>query len=147
VFFGPDEDGLRRAWRGAWPEDGAWLAVNEPLPVVAACFERLDRVVVNDTGLMHLAAAVATPVVAVFGPTVRSFGFAPRGADHRILEVPGLACRPCSLHGSARCPRGHFRCMLEIEAPPVIEAALRPDPRGGDAARHLALHQGRRNHG
>ncbi len=147
VFFGPDEDALRRAWAEARPEPGSWLAVTEPLAVVAAALERLDRVVVNDTGLMHLAAAVGTPVVALFGPTVRSLGFAPRGEGHQVLEIPDLSCRPCSLHGGSRCPRGHFRCMLEIDALRVIEAVSRPAASPGAAASHHALHQRRRNHG
>jgi heptosyltransferase-2 len=128
VFFGPDEDDLLRAWGELWPETGGWIALREDLPVVAACFERLSRLVGNDTGLIHLAAAVGTPVVALFGPTVRSFGFAPLGPGHQVLEVEELGCRPCSLHGGPRCPQDHFRCMLEIDASRVIEAAERPLP-------------------
>jgi heptosyltransferase-2 len=75
---------------------------------------KCEAALTNDSGLMHVATAVGTPTVAVFGPTVREFGFAPReGAT--IVENSGLYCRPCTVHGSEACPEGHFRCMLELE--------------------------------
>jgi len=132
VCFGPDEQPLLTAWKEAWPETGSWIAVREPLPVVAAVFERMDAVLTNDTGLMHLAGAVGTPVVAFFGPTIRSFGFAPRGERDRVLEVEGLFCRPCSRHGGSRCPQGHFRCMLDTEparALAALDAVVAPGSR------------------
>jgi heptosyltransferase-2 len=82
----------------------------------------LGGLVSNDTGLMHAATAMGTPVIALFGPTVRQFGFAPTGAEDRILEVDNLSCRPCSLHGGSRCPRGHFRCMLGLDVATTMDA-------------------------
>jgi heptosyltransferase-2 len=79
--------------------------------------------VTNDSGLMHLASAVGTPTLAVFGPTVKEFGFAPRAQSARIIENAGLYCRPCTTHGSERCPEGHFRCMLEV-APETVAISL-----------------------
>lgn len=123
VFFGPDEDVLLAAWRRAWPDEGAWIAVQEPVAVAAACLARLDAVVSNDTGLLHVAVAVGVPVVALFGPTVREFGFFPPEDRNRVLEVEDLSCRPCAVHGGPRCPQGHFRCMLDQE-PGSVAAAL-----------------------
>ena len=75
---------------------------------------RASRVVVSgDTGLMHLATAVGTRVVALFGPTVRQFGFFPYRSPSTVLEV-ALECRPCSAQGGPACPLGHHRCLLEI---------------------------------
>jgi heptosyltransferase-2 len=128
VFFGPGEATLRREWEARWPADGGWVGIQERIPATSACLARLDRLVTNDTGLMHLAAAVGTPVVALFGPTVRNFGFAPAGEGHRLLEVDGLACRPCSLHGGPRCPREHFRCMLELDVGLVRDTLASPAP-------------------
>jgi heptosyltransferase-2 len=131
VFFGPDEAWLLQAWREAWPEGGEWAAIREAdLARLAALLGRVSGLVTGDSGLMHVAAAMGTPVVAIFGPTVRSFGFEPAGPGHRVLEVEGLECRPCSLHGGARCPRGHFRCMLEIGVDRVFEAAISISGRG-----------------
>jgi heptosyltransferase-2 len=77
----------------------------------------------NDSGAAHVAAAVGTPVVAVFGPTSAGAGLAPLGPDVRIVEHPSLACRPCGRHGALRCPLGHLRCMREIR-PDDVWAAL-----------------------
>lgn len=79
----------------------------------------------NDSGAMHLAAAVKVPVVALFGPTVREFGFVPATPRAEVVEVPGLKCRPCALHGLVRCPQGHFRCMIDISVDQVMAAAER----------------------
>ncbi len=71
---------------------------------------------VNDSAPMHLCSAVDAPVCAIFCSTVPAFGFGPLSTFSRIVEHPGpLACRPCGLHGHARCPLGHFRCAREIE--------------------------------
>ena len=68
---------------------------------------------------MHMATAVGTPVVAIFGPTVQGFGFSPLGKS--IVVEKELRCRPCSLHGSDSCPKGHFECMKKINADEVFE--------------------------
>ncbi|RZK16977.1 MAG: glycosyltransferase family 9 protein, partial [Hymenobacter sp.] len=70
---------------------------------------------VNDSAPLHLCSAVDAPVCAIFCSTVPAFGFGPLSTFSRIVEHPGpLACRPCGLHGHARCPLGHFRCAREI---------------------------------
>jgi ADP-heptose:LPS heptosyltransferase len=124
VFFSPGEESFLASWRARWPGDGTWTPVREDIEIVAACLARLGAVVTNDTGLMHVAAAVGTPVTAIFGPTVRQFGFVPAGEGHRILEVENLSCRPCSVHGGPHCPREHFRCMLDTSVEVVAEAVL-----------------------
>jgi len=86
----------------------------------AAALERIRLVVSNDNGFMHLAAASGTTVIAIFGPTVPAFGFAPWGSEHTIIER-SLECRPCSIHGTASCPEKHFRCMKEITPEDVFQ--------------------------
>lgn len=75
-----------------------------------------------DSGPMHIASAVGTPVVAIFGPTVPEFGFAPIRCQHEIVQIEGLSCRPCHPHGTEKCPKGHFRCMGDIEVGRVLKA-------------------------
>lgn len=91
------------------------------LQEATALLARCSVVVTNDSGPMHLAAAVGTPVVAIFGSTTRELGFFPYGDQHRVIEKD-LPCRPCGLHGHDRCPLGHFRCMTEISAEEVFRA-------------------------
>ncbi|WP_156925251.1 glycosyltransferase family 9 protein [Nitratidesulfovibrio termitidis] len=81
-----------------------------------------DVLVTGDSGPMHLAAGVGTPVVALFGPTTREWGFYPQGPSDVVLET-GDACRPCSLHGSRRCAHSG-RCMTGI-TPEAVFAAVR----------------------
>ncbi|MEF2232455.1 MAG: glycosyltransferase family 9 protein, partial [Pseudodesulfovibrio sp.] len=64
------------------------------LPELAAFLGRVDACLTNDSGPMHLAWTQGTPLVALFGPTVRSLGFFPRGAASTVMEIP-LDCRPC----------------------------------------------------
>ncbi|MBI2069226.1 MAG: hypothetical protein HYT79_01370 [Elusimicrobia bacterium] len=80
----------------------------------------LKLFVTNDSGPMHLAWGSGVPTVAVFGPTVRGFGFFPLGPASRVVEVEDLACRPCGLHGGKTCPQGHFLCMGLITVDQVL---------------------------
>jgi heptosyltransferase-2 len=85
---------------------------------------RRSRVLIcNDSAPMHLALAVGTPVVAIFGATVPAFGFAPYGPQDRVVEITGLSCRPCSIHGGNRCPIETFECMRNISSTMVAAVA------------------------
>lgn len=88
----------------------------------AALLERASVLVTNDSAPLHLAAAVGTPIVAIFGPTVPEFGFGPRGPRDVVVQQSGLACRPCSSHGPRVCPLGHHRCMIELSVERVAAA-------------------------
>lgn len=80
--------------------------------------------IVNDSGAMHLAALADTPCVAVFGPTVLDFGYRPWGEHAKVVEPEvALACRPCGLHGSQRCPVGTHECMVGTSPSRVFSAA------------------------
>jgi len=90
----------------------------------ACAMDQCDVVVANDSGLMHMATARNIPVVALFGSTVREFGFFPYNSNSHILQVDGLSCRPCSHLGRASCPKKHFRCMTEIDADHVAASVF-----------------------
>jgi heptosyltransferase-2 len=84
---------------------------------------RRSRVLVsNDSAPAHMALGVGTPVIALFGPTVPAIGFAPVGPHDRLVEVAGLPCRPCNIHGSDECPIGSFECMRGISVVRVLSA-------------------------
>ena len=104
------------------------LAVNTAgmtsLQQTGALLARARLVVSGDTGVMHMATGVGTPVVALFGPTVQQFGFFPYRGRAEVLER-SLDCRPCSVMGGDRCPMGHHRCLQDIGPEDVVRAATR----------------------
>jgi len=110
---------------GAFENAAADFSGELSLLEVAAAMEFCDVVVTNDTGLMHIACARQRKVVAVFGSTVKEFGFAPYGTESVVIENNSLDCRPCSHIGRAECPKGHFKCMNDIGADEVYRAATR----------------------
>jgi ADP-heptose:LPS heptosyltransferase len=105
------------------------------LPELAALLERLDLFVTGDTGPMHLAAAVGTPVVAVFGPSDPA-RYAPADPMHRIVRLD-LPCSPCNRIRlpPARCA-GHIPdCLAGIDVERVFRAAAESLERAGRARR------------
>ncbi|MEP6999414.1 MAG: lipopolysaccharide heptosyltransferase II [bacterium] len=82
----------------------------------AALIGRAAAIVTNDSSPLHLASAMGTPAVSIFGPTVPAFGFGPLSPKSVIVGHQGLTCRPCDRHGPHVCPLGHFRCMRELDA-------------------------------
>jgi len=92
-----------------------------PIDALAAAIARVQLLVACDSGPVHLASAVATPVLALFGPTSTArWGPSPPG---RALAI-GLPCAPCSNHGGDYCPEGHHRCLADL-APEAVLAAAR----------------------
>lgn len=69
---------------------------------------------VNDSAPLHLCSSVNAPVTAFFCSTIPAFGFTPLSDSSKIVEVKNLDCRPCGLHGHKACPKGHFKCGIEI---------------------------------
>jgi heptosyltransferase-2 len=90
------------------------------LPAVAAALARSRGVLANDSGLLHLAAAVGRPTVAIFASTHPALGFAPAGEG--VVLCRSLSCQPCSLHGRERCPLGHHDCARGIAVADVAAA-------------------------
>jgi lipopolysaccharide heptosyltransferase II len=119
---------VAEAVRAQIPGGAAQLAGRTGLAGLAALLALARVTVANDSGPAHLAAAVGTPVVAIFGPTHEAFGFAPRGERVRVVSRD-LPCRPCTVHGGLRCPRRRRACLDDIPPAEVLSAArdlLRP---------------------
>jgi heptosyltransferase-2 len=89
----------------------------------AELIRRSALLVTNDSLPLHLASAMNTPTVAVFGPTVPEFGFGPLADRAAVAGHTGLTCRPCDRHGPQRCPLGHWRCMREITPDSIASLA------------------------
>ena len=91
-----------------------------PLNGSASVIEQSEKLISNDTGLMHIAAALKKPVINLWGNTIPEFGMYPYFPEElmhlsTIVEVKGLRCRPCSKLGFNSCPEKHFDCMEKIK--------------------------------
>ncbi len=77
--------------------------------------KQAQHIITHDTGLMHIAAAFKKPIISVWGNTVPELGMYPYYGNltvsNQLMQVPHLACRPCSKIGFKQCPKGHFNCM------------------------------------
>ena len=83
----------------------------------ASLVQQATMVITHDTGMMHIAAAFNKKIYSVWGNTVPEFGMYPylESEQSKRIEVKGLNCRPCSKIGYDKCPKGHFKCMQEID--------------------------------
>ena len=92
------------------------------LSILAAgeLIRRATILVSNDSAPVHLASAVGTPTIEIYGPTVPSFGFAARAEWSRIVEPDPMTCRPCSHHGPVVCPLVHHHCMRNTQVGRVL---------------------------
>lgn len=106
------------------------IACHDPVRIYNACgkftlnesadiVRRSKMMITHDTGLMHIAAAFRKPIISVWGNTVPSFGMTPYYGNFHFrdqrFQVNKLPCRPCSKIGYEKCPRGHFKCMRQID--------------------------------
>lgn len=90
----------------------------------AAVIKGSSLLITNDSGLMHVADALAVPLIAIFGSTVEELGFFPGGPEAIVIQNSGLYCRPCSHIGRSHCPKAHFRCMQEV-TPEIVWQTVR----------------------
>lgn len=85
----------------------------------ASLVRQASVVISHDTGMMHIAAAFRKKIYSIWGNTIPEFGmypYYPNGVTQNTnIEVKGLPCRPCSKIGSEACPKGHFRCMKDLD--------------------------------
>lgn len=120
------------------PEDkneGEIIAAVDPYKIYNACgkftlnesadlVRRSKFIISHDTGLMHIAAAFKKNILSVWGNTVPAFGMYPYygklNIQNTIFEVKGLRCRPCSKLGYQKCPKGHFKCMQNINLHSIV---------------------------
>jgi ADP-heptose:LPS heptosyltransferase len=83
----------------------------------ALIIKNADKVIANDTGLMHISAAYKKRMVVIWGNTTPRFGFFPFYPDdskslYKNFDVD-LSCKPCSKLGFEICPKKHFNCMMQ----------------------------------
>lgn len=119
VFIGSSADGERhKAAALSRRTGGVDLAGRTDLPTLAALFARASMFVGNDSGPMHLAAALGTPTVGIFGSTSPDWT-APRGPSARVVGPAPVLCTPCFRR---TCPYDR-ECLAGIDPARVIGAA------------------------
>lgn len=130
IVGGPDDAELARGIAAA-ANDSTLVDATGRLSLLgsAELIARAAALVTNDSSPQHLASAVGTPTITIFGPTVPAFGFGPLAPRSRTLGHPTLPCRPCHHHGPPKCPLGHWRCMRELDVDTVERAVLELLPR------------------
>lgn len=117
VFLGGAEDRevcMRLIERLACSGPKLNLAGRLSLTDSAIALEKCSFLLTNDSALSHLSEAVGTPVGVLFGPTIESFGFAPRLTNSRAFSK-NLGCRPCSKHGKTPCRYGDQLCLRDLD--------------------------------
>lgn len=133
VLGGRAEEAIASSLAAAAGPAAASAAGRFTLDGSAALLRRASTLVSGDTGLLHLATAVATPVVGLYGPTVEAFGFFPYHASAVTLQRD-LPCRPCSSQGGPVCPLGHHDCLERMTPDEVFAAVIGgPTPGAGSA--------------
>lgn len=90
----------------------------------AELIRRCALLVTNDSLPQHLASAMGTRTLTIFGPTIPGFGFGPLAPHSAATGHEFLTCRPCHPHGPAVCPLGHHRCMRDLSGVDVLSRAL-----------------------
>jgi heptosyltransferase-2 len=120
ALFGGKDDRLVCAEIAA-KVDSIDLSNKNDLLQTAVDMKKCVGIVCNDSGMMHTACAMEVKVLAIFGSTVKEFGFTPYAgreigflSRNLVLENKALSCRPCSHIGRDKCPKTHFKCMLEL---------------------------------
>ena len=130
IFGGPGDEDAHGLVNGLEPH--ALSLVGRTSHLESAYFASLtDVVVANDTGMTHLAEAVGTDVVTLFGPTSRELGYFPVRSTSRALELP-LPCRPCTRMGEGACGHPlHKACLVGITPQAVLSEVRSMIARGG----------------
>ncbi len=121
LIGGPDDEPLGRELETSASKNIANFIGKLTPRESAEAIRRCDVLVSNDSAPVHLASAVGTKVVEIFGPTIPGFGFTPFGVSHKLVEKE-LNCRPCGDHGANKCPLGTFGCMKSISVDEVYRA-------------------------
>ena len=92
----------------------------------ASIVKHAHTIITHDTGFMHIAAAFKKRIISIWGNTIPEFGMFPYQTEESLIaEVKNLYCRPCSKIGFDKCPKGHFRCMKEIDEDQIAKAIIK----------------------
>jgi lipopolysaccharide heptosyltransferase II len=128
ILGGKADEGLGRAIAGVAPERCLDLTGRTTLPEMIECLRLCSLVITNDTGPMHVAAALHRPIIALFGPTDPG-NTGPYGQRENVIQLSDLDCLACD---DDRCAGGQpGACLRNITPAMVLERARRVLTRPG----------------
>jgi heptosyltransferase-2 len=117
IFGGPGDKTLGRKISQKMSHRPVDLSGKTSLGEAMALIERCDLFITNDSGLMHVAAALDVPLIAVFGST-NPVATGPLGSRSKVVQAT-LPCSPCL---KSECPEGHLNCMDQIDVERVFDS-------------------------
>ena len=117
VFGAPDErEQVQPVLDSLPPDRRIDLVGRTGLPLAAACLRRFALYIGNDSGLMHVAAAVGVRLNVIYGSSTPEY--TPPLTDKTVIHFKNLDCSPCF---KRTCPLGHTECLTSISAEDVYE--------------------------
>jgi heptosyltransferase-2 len=125
ILIGSNNSNALRAAVNLLNNNALDLISKTSLEELVSVIEHCDLLISNDSAPVHIATATHTPCLAIFGPTVPDFGFAPPEARGEVVQIEDLWCRPCTSHGGNECPIHTHECMRDIMPQQVFDLALR----------------------
>jgi len=116
IFGGPNDKNLGENISQKMQHRPIDLSGKTSLGEAMALIDKCALFITNDSGLMHVAAALNVPLVAIFGST-NSVATGPLGINSRVVQIP-MDCSPCL---KSECPKGHLNCMDQISVEMVFK--------------------------
>ncbi|MEG2337063.1 MAG: glycosyltransferase family 9 protein, partial [Bacteroidales bacterium] len=122
-FLGGNEDKILadRIQKAAQLKNTANLCGSLSLLASAALLKDAQMNYVNDSSPAHLATSMNAKVCEIYCSTVPAYGFTALSEQTHLIEVDGLSCRPCGLHGHKKCPKGHFLCGNQMDVQAMLD--------------------------
>ena len=118
---GEEERKVFASWVEKYPSVVSLAEKRHGFPVELALMSHLDVMVSMDSGNMHLASVVKTPVVSVWGATHPYCGFSGwKQPEENTIQLP-MECRPCSVFGNKPCYRGDYQCLSGIPPKMIVD--------------------------
>ena len=118
---GKDETPIMNGWAEKYPQVINASALLSGLSQELNLMSHLQVMISMDSGNMHLASLVHTPVVSVWGATHPYAGFMGWNQDVTHAVQADLSCRPCSIYGNKPCMRGDYACLNHISPKTIVE--------------------------